>query len=96
MKKRNIIINSRFTALVLTDKLLDGVNQVSKDTDVDEEILAFDTSLHICYAFIKTTKSVVLTEREIPIKKFRHFAMGKNTNHEVYSSIIKDVIKKYL
>ena len=85
--KRNIVINSSWSALVISDNLVDAVNQVHKDSIKDEEIYAFDTDLDICYAYKVKTNGYTLTEKEVPLSKFRCFNIIGNSK-AIYINLI--------
>jgi hypothetical protein len=85
--KRNIVINSSRTALVISDNLSDAVSMVHKDTNVGDEIFAFDTSLHIAYAYEVVRNGYKVVEVQVPIKQFRNFSIHGNS-HEIYMYLI--------
>lgn len=90
--KRNIVINSKRTAIVISDNLVDAVKLVSSDTNTGEEVFAFDTSLHIVYSYEVVSNGFTLIEAQIPLKQFRNFALI-GTSHEIYMSLINSIIK---
>ena len=93
--KRNIVINSSNTALVISDDLSGAVNRVAADSSITEEIYAFDTQLHICYAIAVDEKGLRVVEQEIPLLSFRSFAKHISENpSEIYRSIIMRIIKQ--
>lgn len=71
--KRNIVINETRSALVISNNLLDAINQVASDCGAGEEISAFDTHLHLCYSCKATGGGYKIIEREVPLKDFRSF-----------------------
>jgi hypothetical protein len=93
--KRNIIINSSRTALIITDNLKSGIDLVAFDSAINEEIFAFDTSLHICYCIIKDTVSgCKVIENSVPLLQFRSFAKSISNNpKEIYNALIQSLIK---
>lgn len=92
--KRNIVINSTGSALVISNRLADAVKQISMDCGISEEIYAFDTYLHICYSFKVTGNGdYEIIEEAIPLDKFRSFAIYHNGDYgKVYKAIIKSII----
>ena len=95
--KRNIIINSTRSALVISDNLVGAVKQVSTDCGIGEEIYAFDTYLHVCYSFKATVEGFEVIEDFIPLKNFRCFAKYNDNNYsKVYESVIRSVIRSII
>lgn len=90
--KRNIVINENRTALVISDNLADAVNMVHKSTNAGDEIFAFDTSLHIVYAYSVVKNGYNIIETQVPIKQFRNFA-HIGCSHEIYMSLISSFLR---
>lgn len=92
--KRYIVTNSKKTALVISDNLSKATDLVYNDTNVGDEIFAFDTTLNIIYAYIviKNGFKIIENETPSPVNKFRDFMTNEDTN-EIYSSIIKTFLK---
>jgi len=88
--KRNIVVNSQRSAIVISDNLSDAVKMVYKDTSVGDEIFAFDTSMHIAYSYRVVKNGYEITESEVPVRQFRNFASIGN-HHEIYMSLIKSL-----
>lgn len=92
--KRNIIINSSRSALIITDHLHSGVEFVASDSAIDEEIFAFDTYIHVCYCVKKATSGYEIIEEFVPLLKFRNFAKSISNNpKEIYKALIQSLIK---
>ena len=94
--KRNIVINSTRSALVISNNLADAVKQVAKDCGIGEEIYAFDTYLHICHSFKAIGGgSFKFTEEAIPLEDFRSFLKHNDGDaSKVYQSVIKSIINE--
>ena len=94
--KRNIVINETRSALVISNNLADAVKQVATDSGIGEEIYAFDTALHICYAFKKIGgNEFKALQEEVSLQEFRSFATyNDNDASKVYKSLIKSVINE--
>ena len=91
--KRNIVINSMRTAIVISDHLLDAVETVCKDCMQEDEILAFDTYLHLAYAWKVTGNTgYTLIEHEIPVEKFRSFGLIGDCS-DIYKELITSLIR---
>lgn len=86
--KRNIVFNEKRTAIVISDNLTDAVNLIHKDTEEGNDIFAFDTSLHIAYAYRVVKNGYTIIEEQVPIMQFRNFKIIGNV-HDIYLSIIK-------
>ena len=92
--KRNIIINSSWTALIITDNLHSGVELVASDSAIDEEIYVFDTYLDKCYCFKNAVSGCEVIEELVPLLKFRSFAYCiSNKPSEIYKALIQSLIK---
>lgn len=89
--KRNIVINESRTALVISDNLAEAVNLVHKDTNVGEQIFAFDTSLHIAYAYEVVKNGYRIIEEQVPVMQFRNFKRIGDSHH-IYMSLISSFI----
>jgi len=89
--KRNIVINDKRTAIVISDYLANAVSQIAKDTNVGDEIFAFDTSLHIAYAYKVVKNGFTIVESQTPVQQFRNFKFHGN-NHEIYLLLINSLI----
>lgn len=87
--KRNIIINSSRTALIITDNLHSGVELVAADSSINEEIFAFDTYLHVGYCLKNAVSGCEVIEESVPLMQFRSFAqcIGNNPK-EIYKALI--------
>lgn len=93
--KRNIVINETRSALVISNNLTDAINQVASDCSLGEEIYAFDTVMHLCYACKATAGGFEIIEKEIPLKDFRSFAKYNDGDYsKVYKYLIKLLIKE--
>ena len=90
--KRNIVFNENRTALVISDNLADAVNLIHKDTEEGNDIFAFDTSLHIAYAYRVVRNGYTIIEEQVPIMRFRNFQFYGNA-HDIYMSIINSFTK---
>jgi len=90
--KRNIVINANRTALVISDNLADAVNMVHKDTNAGDEIFAFDTSLHIVYAYKVVKNGYSIIEDQVPVKQFRNFS-AHGSSHEIYMYLISSFLR---
>ena len=90
--KRNIVINGQRTSICVSDNLCGAVKEVAKNTEKDDEILVFDTQLHLCYAYIKVSNGYSIIETQIPLAFFRSFSLIGDS-HEIYTSLINSVIK---
>lgn len=92
--KRNIIINSSRTALIITDHLHSGLGLVAADSSINEEIFAFDTHLHVCYCIKNTVDGGKVIEDSVPLLQFRSFAQCISNNpKEIYNALIQSFIK---
>lgn len=92
--KRNIIINSSRTALIITDNFLSGVDLIVADSAINEEIFAFDTWLNVCYCLKKTVNNYKVVEECTPLMQFRSFAQYISNNpKEIYNALIQSFIK---
>lgn len=92
--KRNIVINSSRTALVISDHLSGAIKQVHRDTVKGEEIFAFDTLLHICYAYTVKSNGYELIEQEVPLSEFRSFDLNRKDFNSVYTDLVLSVINR--
>lgn len=90
--KRYIVVNSLRTAIVISDFLVDAINLVSKDTDVYDEIFAFDTQFHVAYAYKVVKNGFTGIEFEVPVKEFRSFSYFGEP-HDIYVKLISSFIK---
>lgn len=92
--KRNIIINSSRTALIITDNLHSGVELVAADSTIGEEIYVFDTFLHVCYSFRNAVSGCEVIEESVPLMQFRSFAKCiSDKPTEIYKALIQSLIK---
>ena len=92
--KRNIIINSSRNSLIITDNLNRGIELVAEDSAIDEEIFAFDTSLHVVYCLKNTANGCKVVEENVPLIQFRSFSQYiSNKPSEIYKALIKSLIK---
>lgn len=93
--KRNIVINSTRSALVVSNNLTDAICLVSLDSALGEEIYAFDTFLHVCYSFKAIEGGFAIVDEFIPLKDFRSFAKYNDGDYtKTYNSIIRSVINE--
>lgn len=92
--KRNIVINSSRTALIITDHLRSGVELVASDSSINEEIFVFDTYLHVGYCFKNAVSGCKVVEELVPLLQFRSFAKCiSNKPSEIYKALIQSLIK---
>ena len=90
--KRNIVINGQRTSICVSDDLCGAVKEVAKNTEINDEILAFDTQLHICYAYIKVSNGYSIIETQVPLADFRSFYLV-GSFHDIYASLLISMIK---
>ena len=91
--KRYIVINTKRTAIVVSDNFCSAVYQIAKDTNIGDEIFVFDTSLHICYSYKRVSNGYELQEQEIEVSKFRNFMKGYEVPSEMYKALIISITK---
>lgn len=92
--KRNIVINETRSALVISNNLTDAIGLMSLDSNIGEEIYAFDTLLHVCYTCKAIKGGVGLIEEFIPLKDFRNFLKDNDGDYtKTYKAIVRSVIK---
>jgi hypothetical protein len=90
--KRNIVINSNRSAIVISDNLAEAVNMVHKDTLPGDEMFAFDTDLHIVYAYMVEKNGYEIIETQVPVRQFRNFGRYGDS-HNIYMSLIQSFIR---
>lgn len=92
--KRNIIINSSRTALIITNNFISGVALVASDSAIDEEIYVFDTYIEKCYCFKNAVSGCKVVEELVPLLQFRNFAKCiSDKPSEIYKALIQSLIK---
>ena len=93
--KNFLVINETKSALVISNNPNDAIGLVSLDSNIGEEIYAFDTFLHVCYSFKAIPGGVAMIEEFIPLKDFRSFLKDNDGDYtKTYKSIIRSVINE--